>query len=315
MTRPRAVFFGTPDFAATVLRRLLAADSPVEIAGVVTQPDRPVGRSARPVPPAVKVLAAEHGLPVLQPLAVRRPAFLTALQRLRPKLGILAAYGRILPPDVLAAAPHGFLNVHASLLPRWRGAWPVGAAIMAGDTETGVSIMRMDEGMDTGPVLTQRAEPIDSHDTTATLEPRLAALGAELLVQTIPGYLTGQVTARPQDDRRATYCTMVRKADGLIDWRKPATALEPFIRAMQPWPVAWTTWEGKQLRILAARPVPQGGAPPTPGLVVPHGKGAAVVTGAGLLALEQVQLEGRSAVPVAAFVNGYRRFLGSHLGD
>ena len=325
--RPRTVFLGTPEFAATTLRRLLAADSPVEVVGVVTQPDKPVGRSSRPAPPPVKALAVERGLPVLQPVTLRRPAAVAALQRLRPDLGIVAAYGMLLRPDVLAIPPLGYLNVHASLLPRWRGAWPVGAAILAGDEETGVSIMRLDEGLDTGPVLATRREPIRPDDTTATLESRLASLGADLLAETIPGHVAGEIVPQPQDDRSATYCHLVHKSDGLLDWTQPAAALERQVRAMQPWPVAFTTWEGRQLRILKARVAPPSTAAPgpgetgeaaqtlAPGTVVPSARGAAVVAGDGLLILEEVQLEGRAPLPVRAFLNGHPRLIGSRLGQ
>lgn len=323
---------GTPEFAAIILRRLMAPDSPVTVVGVVTQPDRPVGRGRRLAPQPVKALAGSAGLPVLQPLALRRPATLTALQRLQPDVGVVAAYGRILPPDVLAVPRYGYLNVHASLLPRWRGPWPIGAAVLAGDVETGVSIMRLDEGMDTGGVLARRPEPTRPDDTAATLEARLSALGAALLVETLPTYLSGTLAPQPQDDRDATYCHMVRKDDGRLDWTQPAVALERQVRAMQPWPVAWTTWEGRQLRVLKARVVdtpadgPSGPAGPErpqqpaaganggpPGRVMRWGTGAAVSTGEGWLALDQVQLEGRGAVPIAAFVNGYRTFPGSRL--
>ncbi len=323
---------GTPEFAAVILRRLLAPDSPVTVVGVVTQPDRPVGRGHRLAPQPVKALAGSAGLPVLQPLSLRRPAALTALQRLQPDVGVVAAYGRILPPDVLAVPRYGYLNVHASLLPRWRGPWPIGAALLAGDVETGASIMRLDEGMDTGGVLARRPEPIYPDDTTATLEARLSALGAAILVETLPAYLSGTLAPQPQDDREATYCHMVRKDDGCLDWTQPAVALERQVRAMQPWPVAWTTWQGKQLRVLKARVVdtpadgPPGPAGPerpqqpaagangdAAGRVVRWGKGVAVGTGKGWLALDQVQLEGRGVVPIAAFVNGYRTFPGSRL--
>jgi methionyl-tRNA formyltransferase len=233
-------------------------------------------------------------------------------------VGIVAAYGAILRPDVLALPPRGFLNVHASLLPRWRGAWPVGAAILAGDAETGVSVMQMDEGMDTGPVVARRAEPVRPDDTTATLQDRLAALGADLLVETLPAFLTGSLLPQPQDDRAATYSHPVRREDGRLDWSRPAPDLERQVRAMQPWPVAWTEWEGRTLRVLAAHvldaaPPGVAGGASEPGRVARAGRGAAVATGAGWLGLDVVQLEGRGATPGAAFVNGYRSFPGSLL--
>ncbi|MBI3970443.1 MAG: methionyl-tRNA formyltransferase [Chloroflexi bacterium] len=312
---PRTVFFGTPEFAATVLARLLAADAPVEIVAVVTQPDKPVGRSRELTPPPVKALAVRHGIPVLQPVTLRRPAAVVAIERFSPNLGVVAAYGKILPPSILRVPPHGQLNVHASLLPRWRGAWPVGAAILAGDEVTGVSIMRLDEGMDTGPVLAQRAEPILPADTTGSLEARLARLGADLLVATIPGSIAGEIVPRPQDDAAATYCHVVRKENGAIDWTRPTVELERHVRAMQAWPVASTTWQGKRLNVLKASDETM--MPPEtsrPGDVILAGKRPAVVTGDGLLVLEQVQLEGRNPVSGASFVNGYRSFVGSNLG-
>jgi methionyl-tRNA formyltransferase len=314
----RTIFLGSPEFAVTVLDRLLAADSPVEVVAVVTQPDKPAGRGKRLTPPPVKVLALERAIPVLQPVspaAMRRPAFLEALRRFTPDLGIVAAYGRILRADVLSVPRLGHLNVHASVLPRWRGAWPVGAAILAGDGETGTSIMLLDEGMDTGPVLATRREAIRPDDITGTLEARLATLGAALLVETIPAYAGGTITPQPQDDRQATYCRPVGRDDAILDWSRPAVELERRVRAMQPQPVAWTTWMGRQLRVLAARttetPVPSG---TPPGTVVPLGKQAAVVTAEGPLVLERVQLEGKNPVAIGAFLNGYRAFLGSRLG-
>jgi len=312
---------GTPEFAATVLRRLLLPDSPVEIVAAVSQPDKPVGRQQVLTPPPVKVAAREHEIPVLQPASLRRPRAVQALRKTQPDLGIVAAYGKLLPPEVLAIAPRGFLNVHASVLPRWRGAWPVGAAILAGDDETGVSIMVLDEEMDTCPVLSTRREPIRLEDTTATLEARLAVLGADLLIETLPRYLAGTLPPQPQDDRRATYCHVVRKEGGTIDWSKSAAEIERQVRAMRPWPIASTTWDGKRLNILRVHVAGSQNASAMsqdqsqePGTVVPLGKAAAVITGDGSLALEEVQLEGRGPTPVKAFVNGYRTFIGSRLG-
>jgi methionyl-tRNA formyltransferase len=317
---PRVLFFGTSEFAATILAWLLLPDSPVDVVGVVTQPDKPAGRRQVLTPPPVKVLAQQRQLPVLQPVSLRRPAAIAALERFHPDLGIVAAYGRILRSDVLAMPRHGHLNVHASLLPRWRGAWPVGEAIRSGDEVTGVTIMKLDEGMDTGPVLTRRPEPIRPDDTTETLERRLATLGARLLVETIPGYLSSQIVPEPQDDLQATYCHPIRKEDGQIDWSQSAIAIERAVRAFIPWPVAHTTWEGRQLRILRAHvesadaTVAAGEHAPPPGSVVRLGKGAGVATGRELLVLDEVQLEGKGVTSASAFVNGYRSFVGSRLG-
>jgi len=297
-----------------VLARLLEGDSPVDVVGVVTQPDKPVGRKQTLAPPPVKVLAGRREIPVLQPVSLRRPASVAALARFSPDVGIVAAYGKILRPDVLQLPRHGHLNVHASLLPRWRGAWPVGAAILAGDDVSGVSIMRLDEGMDTGPVLAEHREPIRPNDTTETLERRLAALGAGLLVETLPAYLAGELKPQPQDDARATYCHVVSKSEGQIDWSQPAAQIERHVRAMTPWPGSFTTWEGKQLRIVRARAAEGVASGAAPGTVVRHDGGAAVVTGDGRLLLEEVQLEGKKAMPIQALLNGYRTFVGSRLG-
>ena len=310
-------------------------ESPVRIVGVVTQPDKPVGRRQTLTAPAVKVLAQTHDLPVLQPVSLRRPAVLEALRRLKPDVGIVAAFGKILRPDVLSIPPHGYLNVHSSLLPRWRGAWPVGAAIQAGDVETGVTIMQLDEGMDTGPLLANRRTPILMDDTTDGLEQRLALLGAELLIETLPGHIAGTVPSRPQSDSEATYCRPISKSDGQIDWRQPARQIDRHVRAMFSWPGAFTRWDGKQLSIRQVRVLldSEGSAPgistveqagiteltstietAAPGTVVALGRGAGVITGDGLLSLEDLQLEGKQPSPARAFVNGYRTFVGSVLG-
>jgi len=309
--KSRALFFGTPEFAATALEELLRADSAVEVVGVVTQPDRPVGRKQVLTPPPVKRLADERGVPVLQPETLRRRSVIADLARLEPDVGIVAAYGKILRTAVLALPTLGHLNVHASLLPRWRGAWPIGAAIRAGDEETGVTIMQLDDGLDTGPLLASGREPIYPDDTTRSLEPRLARLGAELLRETLPAYLRGDLQPQPQDEAQVTHCRAVEKADGQIDWSRSAAEIERHVRAMTPWPSAWTTWQGKQLRVLRAHYVERGGG--VPGMVVPAGRGAEVMTGEGALALDYVQLEGRRPSPIDWFVNGYRELLGSRV--
>ncbi len=316
-SRPaRAVFMGTPDFAAVILRRLLQRPDLVTVAAAVTQPDRPAGRGRRLEQPPVKVEAARAGVEVAQPVSVRRPRFAEWLQRLAPDLLLVAAYGKILPPAVLSIPPRGALNVHASLLPRHRGASPVSAALLAGDTVTGVSLMLMNEAMDAGPVLATAAEPIAPDDTTETLTARLSSLGATLLLDTLPPWLAGAVTAQPQDSGQATYCRPLRRDDGRLLWDEPAEHLARQVRAMIPWPGAYTYWTGQQLKVWAATALAAdagSATPPVPGTVVEQGRRPAVVCGEGLLALDQVQLAGRRRMAAADFLRGQRAFVGARL--
>lgn len=309
----RIVFMGTPDFAVPSLQAL-ARDH--QVVGVVTQPDRPAGRGRRLVAPPVKEAAGALGLEVIQPPTLRRPEAVERLVAWRPDLVVVAAFGQILRPAVLAIPPHGCLNVHASLLPRYRGAAPIPAAILAGDERTGVTIMRMDEGLDTGPMLAQADWPIRPDDTTGSLTADLARLGASLLVEALPGWLEGRIAPRPQDDAQATYCRTLQKEDGLLDWALTASHLDRQVRACDPWPGAYTAWAGQRLKILRARPLPgrpgPGGA--GPGRVVDLAPGTGVVTGEGVLELLQVQLAGKSAMDVHAFAQGRRDFAGSTLG-
>ena len=311
--RPRAVFFGTPEFAVTTLDALLTPESPVEVVLVVTQPDRPVGRSQAVLPSPVKVLALARGIPVRQPVALRRPSTIASIAAERATLGIVVAYGRILPVELLDAFPLGCLNVHGSLLPRWRGAWPIGAAIQAGDQQTGVSIMRLDAGMDTGPVLASRAREIRGADTTALLSARLAADGAELLLEALPEYLRGELAPQAQDDSLATWCRLVSKSDGEIHWQRPAVDLARHIRAMHDWPGAWTTWAGRRLVVREAS-VASRDSDGVPGLVHVGADQVTVATGNGSLALVVVQAEGRGPVDAVAFARGQRTLHGSVLG-
>ena len=309
----RIVFMGTPDFAVPSLQAL-ARDH--QVVGVVTQPDRPAGRGRRLVAPPVKEAAGALGLEVVQPPTLRRPEAVERLVAWRPDLVVVAAFGQILRPEVLAIPPHGCLNVHASLLPRYRGAAPIPAAILAGDERTGVTIMRMDEGLDTGPMLAQADWPIGPDDTTGSLAADLARLGASLLVEALPGWLEGRIAPRPQDDAQATYCRTLQKEDGLLDWALTASHLDRQVRACDPWPGAYTAWAGQRLKILRARPLPgrpgPGGA--GPGRVVDLAPGTGVVTGEGVLELLEVQLAGKSAMDVHAFAQGRRDFVGSTLG-
>ena len=311
----RVVFMGSPNFALPTLRRLLAAHT---VVAVYTQPDREAGRGRRLTPPPAKALALEHGIPVYQPARLRGTAAVDELTALDPDLIVVAAYGHILPPSVLALPQHGCVNVHSSLLPRWRGASPVSAAILAGDTTTGVSLMRIDEGLDTGPLIAARTVPIADDDTTASLTARLAEEGADLLIQALPPYLDGSLHPVPQDDALATYAPRIQKADALLapsDWALPTRDLWLRVRAYNPWPIATTTYRQEPLRIWNARPISTASDAP-PGTVValpdpttPVG----VVTGDGVLALLELQRPGKRPLPIAEFLRGERDFIGTLL--
>ncbi|MFQ5880769.1 MAG: methionyl-tRNA formyltransferase [Dehalococcoidia bacterium] len=321
----RIVFMGSPEFAVPSLRRLVAAG--YQVVAVYTQPDREAGRGRQLRPPPVKLAALARGFPVLQPPSLRRPEAVAELAALRPDVIALAAYGQILRQPVLAIPPKGVLNVHPSLLPRHRGAAPIAAAILAGDGETGVTIMLTDPGMDTGPILSQRALPIEPTDTTGTLTAKLADLGASLLLETLPPWLEGRITPQPQDDSQATYASMIHKEDGLIDWRLPATAIWRQVRAYHPWPGAYTLLDDHLLHIWEAWPLP-GEPGPEPGTILPlaeeqrrgipqRGERAAfgVQTGEGVLAVLTVQRAGRRPLAADDFLRGQRGLLGRRLGQ
>ena len=307
----RLVFMGTPAFAVPTLQRLIDSDD-YDIVGVVTQPDAPSGRGRDLAMSPVKRLARAHGLNVLQPERVRRPESVAAVSSLQPDVQIVAAFGQILPRSVLDIPPLGTLNVHASLLPRWRGAAPISAAILAGDSETGVTIMRLDEGMDTGNILAAAPLPILANDTTGALTPRLAELGAELLVDTLPRWTRAEIQPRPQDDSQATLCKPIRKESGRMDWNQPADVLERAVRAYAPWPGTFTFWNGTLLKIVSARALARQTSAP-PGAVLSTPDGPAVATASGLLLLIVTQLEGRRALPSAEFMRGQRDFIGATL--
>jgi methionyl-tRNA formyltransferase len=307
----RIVFMGTPDFA---IPTLVALDEHHEVTGVVTQPDRRAGRGRKLIAPPVKETAIALGLVTIQPKVLDEPAAMEQLRDWQPELIVVAAFGQILKQPVLALPPHRCLNVHASLLPSYRGASPIAAAILAGEETTGVTIMRMDEGMDTGPLLAQVQCPIAADDTTETLTQKLAELGAELLVETLPGWLSGALEAQPQDDSQASYCRPLRKQDGHLDWSEPADLLERQIRAYDPWPGTYTTWQGQRLSVIQARAWPNVEAPGHPGEVVALEGGVGVVTGRGVLELKEVQLAGKRPMEAAVFIRGQRDLVGSRLG-
>jgi methionyl-tRNA formyltransferase len=304
---------GTPAFAVPSLAALLAQQT---VIGVVTQPDRPAGRGRQVVESPVKRAARAAGVPVIQPQRLREPEPMDQLRAWAPDLIVVAAFGQILRPGVLDLPPYGCLNVHASLLPRHRGAAPVAAAILAGDTEAGVTLMRMDPGLDTGPVLARAALPVQPDDTTETLTVRLAALGAELLSARLPDYLDGRLPAEPQDDRLATYAPQLKKEDGHLDFTRPAVELERRVRAMWPWPGAFALWpepgaEGRQLKILRAAALAE--ALGQPGAVMSTPRGPAVAAAKGALLLLDVQPPGRRPMAAADFARGARSFIGSSL--
>jgi methionyl-tRNA formyltransferase len=308
----RIIFMGTPEFAVPSLRVL---DEQFQVVAVVTQPDRPAGRGRKLAASPVKEKSLARGLEVLQPPTLRDPAAVQELADRQPDVMVVASFGQILEPAVLDLAPHGCLNLHGSLLPRYRGAAPIPAAILAGDEVTGVTLMRMDEGLDTGPIIAQARCTIGPHDTTASLTTRLAELSAELLVETLPGWLAGTIPARPQDDSSATYCEQLRKEDGRLDWSRAAAYLDRQVRACDPWPGTFTTWQGQRLKVLSARPLAGWSAGGEPGLVVDLEPGVGVVTGAGVLELLEVQLAGKKPMMVERFVPGQRDFVGSILGS
>ena len=301
----RLVFAGTPDFAAASLRAL--ADAGFDIAAVYTQPDRPAGRGQRLVPSTVKQLAQRLGLPVLQPASLRDPAAIAGLAALRPDLLVVAAYGLILPRAVLDIPPLGCLNVHASLLPRWRGAAPIQRAILAGDAETGICIMRMETGLDTGPVLDRTAIPITPADTGGSLHDRLASLGAERLCAVLARLARGEVIPEtPQDHAAAVYAHKLDKDEAALDWPRPAVELERQVRAFNPWPVAQAAMQGGWLRVhhAAIEGITHGAAP---GLMLDAGpKGLLVACGEGALRLREVQAPGRRPMPFGDLYNARR---------
>ena len=298
---------GTPEFSVPSLHALAAAHT---VVGVVTQPDRPAGRGRQVVAPPVKVAALELGIPVIQPQRLREPEAMQQLQSWAPDLIVVAAFGQLLKPAVLDLPPFGCVNVHASLLPRHRGAAPISAAILAGDDETGVTIMRMDVGLDTGPMLTKRAISIAETDTTATLTDRLAVVGAGLLVETLPGYLSGAITPIPQDSTLATYAPQLKKEDGRLDFTDTAEALARRVRALSPWPGAFCLWQGQPLKVLEARPISGRGLQ---GTVSGGLDGPAIACADGQLLLIKIQPAGKRPMSALDFARGTRDFVGGQV--
>jgi methionyl-tRNA formyltransferase len=311
----RLLYFGTPAFAVPTLQRLIA--SPHSVVGVVTQPDRPRGRGHKVIPEAVKIAALEHGVPVFQPTRLKEAALLDSLRALDPDLGVVAAYGRILPAELLALPRLGLINVHASLLPRWRGAAPVHRAILAGDTETGVTIMRVVQALDAGPMLAKVSTRIDPAETSVELERRLAQAGAEVLLETVDrlaraddaglkSRTTNFIDETPQDERLATYAPRLERHESQIDWTRSAVEIHNRIRGLQPWPLAAALLHDRRVLLLRST-VDDTDSSAMPGVVTRVSADAIVVaTGSGSLRLLEVQPEGRAAMAVRAFLSGHR---------
>jgi methionyl-tRNA formyltransferase len=299
-TMNRVVFMGSPEFAAPVLQALVEH---YEVVGVVSQPDRPAGRGRQLRAPAVKLLAHELKLPVIQPQKLRLPEAMDQLRAWAPELIVVAAFGQILRPEVLSLPQHGCINVHASLLPRWRGAAPIQAALLAGDGKTGVTIMKMDQGVDTGAILSQRALPILPDDTAGSLAEKLSFLGADLLVETLPRYLKGEVRPQEQNNEGATYAPMLKKEDGFLDLTQGAEVLARRVRAYNPRPGAYLTWHEANLKVHRAHAQADESVPGR--RLNLRGK-PAVGTGLGTLVLDEVQAAGKKAMDGRAFLAGVR---------
>lgn len=306
----RLVFLGTPAFAAPTLEAIVRAGH--EVLTVVTQPDRPRGRGQHPAPPPVKETALRLGLPVDQPERIRRPEAVQALRALAPEAMVVVGYGQIIPQAVIDLAPRGIINVHASLLPKYRGAGPIQWAILNGETRTGVTTMRIDAGLDTGDMLLKTETEIGPDETAVELGARLAKMGADLLINTLDGLARGSITPQPQNPAEATHAPLLRKEDGLIDWGQAAAAIHNRVRGLQPWPGAFTTFRGHTLHIWRSHPRPE--SAPAPGRLV-RMKPLVIGCGMGSLELAEVQMEGRKRMSGADFANGQRFTDNDRLGD
>jgi methionyl-tRNA formyltransferase len=309
----KVVFMGTPQFAVPALEALLATQ---QVVGVVTQPDKPAGRGRQLQFSPVKATAVAANIPVYQPVSLRSETAVDPIRAWRPDIIVVAAFGQILRPHLLELPPHGCLNVHASLLPRWRGASPIQRAILAGDEETGVCLMRMEAGLDTGPVYVCGRTAIAADDTAASLHDRLAMLGADLLRDHLDGIVDGRYPPAPQEDAYAAYAPMIKKEEGQIDWRQTAVAIDRHTRAMTPWPGAFTHWQGKLLKIKRARPAAElNVSGEEAGRVTAVDERLIISTGEGKLELLELQLEGKRSLPAAEFLRGYPAIVAANLGN
>ena len=310
----RLLFMGTPDFAATILEQLINSEH--EIIGVVTQPDKQKGRGKAISFSPVKDVALRHGFAVYQPVKVKEPDFLETVKGLKPEIIVVAAFGQILPTELLNLPPNGCINIHASLLPKYRGAAPIQYSIIDGEKETGITIMYMGAGLDTGDIILQKRLPIQPQETGGSLFEKMAVLGSEALLEALVQIKTGKSKRVPQDSEKATYVKMITKEMGRLDFTQPAIELERLIRGLNPWPSAYTFLDGKTLKLWRAEVEP--GSPDSlyqPGEVTQFRKDAlAVATGEGLLIIKELQLEGKKRMTVEAFLCGYHVQEGTILG-
>jgi len=309
----RVLLMSTPEFGQPTLQALI--DRKYDVVGLVCQPDKPAGRGLHLTPPPMKLAALQQGVPVFQPASLRAPEVLRQLSATRPDVILVAAYGNYIPNAVIGLAPLGALNLHPSLLPRWRGACPVPAAILAGDRATGVTVHFVVDEMDAGAILSQAAMPIREHDRTGDLMARLAVLGAGLYLATVEDWLAGRIAPRDQDHTQAVWCDRMKKAHGRLDWSQPADILARQVRAFDPWPGSFTSWNGLPLRILDAEPWSEWRGNLAPGQVFRSEDHIAVATGQGALVLRTVQASGRRVLPVDRFILGRREFLTARLGQ
>ncbi len=305
------VFMGTPEIAAVSLQMLIDGSDPV--IGVVTQPDRPTGRGQQSRPSPVRRMAESRGIPVITPMKIRDPVFCDALRSWNPQIIVVVAFGRILPKSILDLSPGGCLNVHYSLLPKYRGAAPVTWTIINGEEKTGVSTMQLVEQLDAGPIYLQEEIQLDEHETTASLQAKLAPLGGRLLLKTIRGLKSNSLQPQRQDEACVTFAPMIKKEDGLVDWTQPALSIERRVRAFTPWPSAYTHLNGKLLKIHRATPI-QTNRSGNPGEIIRADTGGFwIATGRGTLSLEEVQLENKKRVAGVEFIKGARIAAGDHV--
>jgi methionyl-tRNA formyltransferase len=307
----RIVFMGTPEFSVPIVRQLVLNGH--QVVAVYTQLDKPAGRGRQTALSPVKRVALELGLPVVQPVSLKQAAVVTELAGFKPDVVVVAAYGRILPKTVLETPQYGCINIHPSLLPRHRGASPVASAILAGDEFTGVSVMLMDEGLDTGPVLTRAQIPISDGDSTGSLSLKLSLIAAQLLPDVLPSWKKGLLRIQSQDETEATYSGIITKKSGEIDWHQPVDVIWRLVRALHPWPGCYTSWRGKRLKIIEAVPLTKQNDAAKGQVVATAHSGFGVRTGSGVLEILVIQLEGKRAMSAGQFLIGQPQLIGDKL--